>query len=83
MSFTKENSPLKVRILIVYSFDENFNDKKTYELDAYVKRFSNWNTNEFTREERYKRCEDDNYYKFRNVTETYSPMRYYIKYNLP
>ena len=80
ISFTKENSPLNIRIIITYSFDENFENKKTYEVDAYVNRFSNWRKKKFITEERYKECESDQVGKFRNVTEWYSPMRYYIKY---
>ena len=80
ISYTKENSPLNVRIIITYSFDENFDDKKTYEVDAYVNRFSNWNVGKFITTEKYKVCEDDKSYKIRNVTELYSPMRYYKRY---
>lgn len=80
ISYTKENSPLNVRIIITYSFDENFDDKKTYEVDAYVNRFSNWNEGKFITTEKYKVCEDDKSYKIRNVTELYSPMRYYKRY---
>jgi len=82
ISYTKENTPLTLRIIITYSFDENFDDKKTYELDAYVNRFSNWSEKEFIKEEKYKKCENDRYYQYRNITELYSPMRYYKKYNL-
>jgi|TARA_B110000240_G_scaffold175431_1_gene202643 hypothetical protein len=82
ISYTKENTPLNLRIIITYSFDENFDDKKTYELDAYVNRFSNWSEKEFIKEEQYKKCEDDKYYQYRNITELYSPMRYYKRYNL-
>jgi hypothetical protein len=80
ISYTKENSPLNVRIIITYSFDENFEDKKTYEVDAYVNRFSNWSEKKFITEEAYKVCEDDRLYEYRNVTEWYSPMRYYKRY---
>ena len=82
ISYTKENSPLKVRIVITYSFDENFEDKKTYEVDAFVNRFSNWKENEFIKKEKYKECEDDHFYEWQNVTELYSPMRYYKKYKV-
>ena len=82
ISYTKENSPLNVRIIITYSFDENFEDKKTYEVDAYVKRFSNWSKAEFIQNIEYKECEDDRDFKYRNVTEWYSPMRYYKRYKL-
>ena len=82
ISYTKENSPLNVRIVITYSFVENFENKKTYEVDAYVNRFSNWSDEEFITEEEYKECKGDNFYKYRNVTELYSPMRYYKRYKL-
>ena len=82
ISYPKEASPLSIRIIITYSYDENFKDKKTYELDAYVNRFSNWNKNKFIKQKAYKKCESDRYFEYRNVTETYSPMRYYIKYGL-
>lgn len=82
ISYTKENSPLNIRIIITYSFDENFEDKKTYEVDAYVNRFSNWSEGKFITEEEYKECEGDRFYKYRSVTEWYSPMRYYKRYKL-
>ena len=82
MSFPKEASPFNLRIIITYSYDDSFTDKKTYELDAYVSRFSNWNMSEFVKQEKYKKCEDDIYFKYRDVTDTYSPMRYYIRYDL-
>jgi hypothetical protein len=81
LSYTKENSPLNVRIIITYSFDVNFENKKTYKLDTYVNRFSNWSENSFFTEEKYRECERV-YYKYRNVTEWYSPMNYYKKYKL-
>ena len=82
ISYPKKSSPLSIRIIITYSYDENFKDKKTYELDAYVNRFSNWNKNKFIKQKAYKKCASDRYFEYRNVTETYSPMRYYIRYGL-
>lgn len=82
ISYTKENSPLNIRIIITYSFDESFEDKKIYELDAYINRFSNWTESKFITEEEYKECENDRRGKYRDVTEWYSPMNFYKKYYL-
>jgi len=82
ISYTKESSPLNIRIIITYSFDENFENKKIYEVDAYVNRFSNWSEQKFFTEEQYQECEDDSFYNNRNVTEWYSPMRYYKRYKV-
>jgi hypothetical protein len=79
ISYTKENTPLNLRIIITYSFDENFEDKKTYELDAYVNRFSNWSSSRFFIEIWDEECGIEVGYP-QKVTEWYSPMRYYNSY---
>ena len=81
LTFDKNDTPLKVKIIVRYSKDENFNDIKTYELETYVFRFSNWNSKAFVKQEKFIECDDDiSYYSYKNVTEWYSPMRYYVKY---
>ena len=76
----KMYTPLKFKIIVRYSNDENFNDIKTYELETYVFRFSNWNSKAFVKKEKFQECDDDISYYYKNVTEWYSPMRYYVKY---
>tara|TARA_B110000211_G_C13938996_1_gene490756 strand:- start:55 stop:957 length:903 start_codon:yes stop_codon:yes gene_type:complete len=81
ISFNKENTPLEFRIFITYSFDEDFTDKRIFETTAYVSRFSNWSSEKFMKEERYKECEGNGFFSYRNTTELFSPLRYYKRYN--
>tara|TARA_B100000902_G_scaffold396502_1_gene457676 strand:+ start:1298 stop:2143 length:846 start_codon:yes stop_codon:yes gene_type:complete len=83
ISFNDKNTPLDIKILITYSFNEDFNDKKTIESSAYVKHYSNWASNEFIISKMYKDCEKDRYYKYKDVFNEYSPFMYYIRYPRP
>jgi hypothetical protein len=78
-SYTKEDSPLKFRVFLTYGFNEQFSDKKTYTITGYVNRISNWHTNSFFTDQKYKDC-DKGIYKSRSITEWYSPSRYYVTY---
>lgn len=85
LSFTSDDSPLKIRLIVTYSFDEDFKNKLKYEADAFVSRFSNWNGKRFIQKELFYQCEEGTqnrgYGTMRYVTDNYSPFRYYKKYN--
>ena len=83
LSFNKDNTPLSFRILITYSFDDDFDNKKTFESSAFLKHFSNWHVDKFFNEENYRQCEDDRYEEYRKVLIDHSPLMYYVKYRRP
>ena len=83
VSFTKDNTPLNVGVLITYSYEDDFSDKKTFETSAFLNHFSNWSPNEFIIAENYKDCEEDRYELYREVFIDHSPLMYYIKYTRP
>jgi len=81
LNFSKEDSPLKFRFYITYSFDEDFKSKNVFESSAYVKSISNWAKSAFLIEKSYKQCKDDTWPKNRTIAPNHSPMNFYIKYN--
>jgi len=83
LSFNKDNTPLSFRILITYSFDDDFDNKKTFESSAFLKHFSNWHADKFFNEGNYRQCEDDTYEEYRKVPIDHSPLMYYVKYRRP
>jgi hypothetical protein len=83
VSFTKDNTPLNIGVLITYSYEDDFSDKKTFETSAFLNHFSNWSPNEFIISENYKDCEEDRYELYRKVFIDHSPLMYYIKYPRP
>ena len=83
ISFNVDNTPLDFRILLTYSFQDNFNDKKIFESSAFVKHFSNWLSNDFIIYKDFKECENDRYVESKSYFKEYSPLMYYIKYTNP
>ena len=83
LTFNKDNTPLNIRVLITYSFDDKFENKKTFESSAFLKHFSNWHADKFFNGEFYKLCENDLNQEYRKVPVDHTPLGYYVKYLRP
>ena len=78
--YDKEDTPMNLNILITYAFEEDFKNKKSFEISTFIKHFSNWHEDAFIVSEKYKECEDDIFKKNRDIYVNYSPLMWFHKY---
>ena len=79
--FDKENTPLNIKNIITYSFDENnSNSLKEIENNFWVSEISNYNSTEFYKVKYPEYCGEKSQYLKRYYL-FYKPNRFYIKYS--
>ena len=78
--YDQEDTPMNLNILITYAFEEDFKNKKSFEISTFIKHFSNWHEDAFIVSEKYKECEDDIFKKNRDIYVNYSPLMWFHKY---